>query len=126
MSDQGDGEKVVYPQLYSNADIIKALEVNNGLVYLAARGLGCDPDTIYRRAKRCSAIRDAIKRKRGEFIDTAESKLAEAVMRGEPWAVTLALKGLGKDRGYSERSEVTGANGGPVDSVHFYIPQNGR
>jgi hypothetical protein len=36
---------------------------------------------------------------------TAEARLGEAVARGEPWAVTFALKTVGKDRGYVEKVE---------------------
>jgi hypothetical protein len=36
-------------------------------------------------------------------------------LAGEPWAVALTLKTLGKQRGYVERQEVTGADAGPVD-----------
>jgi hypothetical protein len=37
-----------------------------------------------------------------------------AVRRGEPWAVCFTLKCLGKDRGYVERQERTGAGGQPL------------
>jgi hypothetical protein len=35
-------------------------------------------------------------------------------MNGEPWAVAMVLKTIGKSRGYVERQEVTGADGGKV------------
>lgn len=90
---------------YSTEKIVAALKATNGLVYLAARQVGCTPKTIYNRAKSCAAIRRAMEDSRGELIDLSELKLRAAVLNGEPWAVALVLKTLGKDRGYVERQE---------------------
>lgn len=60
------------------------------------------------------AIREACDNARGELIDISEQKLRAAVMNGEPWAVAMVLKTLGKSRGYVERAERTGADGGPL------------
>ncbi len=37
-----------------------------------------------------------------------------AVNKGQPWAVSLVLKTLGKERGYVERGEITGKGGEPI------------
>jgi len=100
--------------LYRTADIIAALEKTHGMVYLAAESLGCSAMTIYRRAAKEKKIQNTIDSHRGKLIDKAELKLEQAVMNGEPWAVTLTLKSLGKNRGYVERQEVTGADGGAI------------
>ena len=71
--------------------------------------------TIYRRAEKNKKVQDVIDTQRGKLIDKAELKLEQAVMNGEPWAVTLTLKSLGKSRGYVERQEVTGADGKPMN-----------
>ena len=96
---------------YKNASIIEALESVNGMIYLAARKLGCAPKTIYRRMAKSETIREAVEDSRGELIDISEQKLRQAVLNGEPWAVALVLKTLGKKRGYVERTELTGADG---------------
>jgi len=44
---------------YSTKSIIEALSSLNGMVYLAARKLGCTPQTIYNRMKSSAAIREA-------------------------------------------------------------------
>jgi len=100
---------------YSTKSIIEALSSLNGMVYLAARKLGCTPQTIYNRMKSSVAIREACDNARGELIDISEQKLRAAVMNGEPWAVAMVLKTLGKSRGYVERQEVTGADGKPMN-----------
>jgi len=89
------------------------------MVYLAAEALGCSHQTVYNYAKRYKSVQEAIDRNRGHVIDTAEVALYRAILAGEHWAVTFALKTIGKDRGYTERSEqeISGAGGGPVQTV---------
>lgn len=91
---------------YSTKQIIQAIDAAGGMVYLAARTLGCAPATIYKRMNRNPDIDQVIKDKRGEFIDVAESALKRAVLAGEAWAVCFTLKTVGRDRGYVERREV--------------------
>jgi len=100
--------------LYSTASIIEALEKTHGMIYLAAESLGCAPITIYRRAEKVAAVRDTIDSYRGKLVDKAELKLEQAVLNGEPWAIQMTLKTIGKHRGYVERQEVTGAEGGHI------------
>lgn len=108
------GTCMARPRLYSNEQIIAALKATNGLVLLAAERLGADPDTIYTRAKSSQAIAKVIRYQRAQLVDLSELKLRSAILNGQPWAVSLVLKTLGKDRGYVERQELTGKDGGPV------------
>lgn len=101
-------------QKYTNAQILDAIKSVNGMVYLAARSIGCDPQTIYNRMNKYPTIRQAVDNARGEVVDIAEQKFRQAITNGEPWAVAMALKTLGKNRGYVERQEVTGADGGAI------------
>ena len=99
---------------FSNKSIIEAVQAVNGMIYLAARKLGCTPQTIYNRMEKNAQIREAVEMSRGEMIDIAEQKLRMAVSNGEPWSIGLVLKTIGKNRGYVERQEVTGADGGAI------------
>jgi len=80
----------------------------------AAKVLGCTPETVYNYSKRWKSVYDALHNKRRELVDLAEMGLRSAVLRGEPWAVTFALRTLGKEEGYTERQEITGANGNAI------------
>ncbi len=100
--------------VFTTEQIIDALRIKKGLIYLAAELLHCAPSTIYRRAEHVKSIQEAISDARGHLVDRAEEKLSAAIDAGEPWAVAMVLKTLGKDRGYTERQEITGANGGPM------------
>jgi len=96
--------------------IIECLRETNGLVSLAAKRVPCSISTINTRRKRVQAVEQVIQECRGELVDYGELALRRAVVEGEPWAVGLVLKTLGRDRGYVERTEnvVTGADGGPL------------
>ena len=91
---------------YTTDQIIFALEKVNGMVYLAAKTLGCSVNTIYKRRDKSKRVREAIGQSRGEVVDLAEQKLLAAVIAGEPWAIALVLKTLGKERGYVERQQI--------------------
>jgi len=91
-------------RLYSDEQIVAALTETKGMVYLAADRVGCSPDTIYARAEKSKAVKDAIRNERGKVVDTAELKLFDAIQRDEPWAIRMALMTIGKDRGYQEKA----------------------
>ena len=91
--------------------IIDCLKETNGLVSLAAKRVPCSITTINVRRKRVQAVEQVIQECRGELVDLGELALRKAVLNGEPWAVGLVLKTLGKDRGYVERQEITGRDG---------------
>src|SRR5262245_28981211 len=94
------------PPKYSDEEIIAALRATNGMVYLAAERIGCDPDTIHNRANQKLKVRAVIRCERAKIVDTAERQLARAIQDREPWAIQLALKTIGRERGYVERVEV--------------------
>ena len=97
--------------------IIECLRETNGLVSLAAKRVPCSMTTIYTRARDVAAVRQVIDECRSELVDYGELALRRAVVNGEPWAVAMVLKTLGKDRGYVERQEVTGADGEALQVV---------
>jgi hypothetical protein len=91
---------------YSSKQIEQALHDCKGMVFVAGRRLGCSPNTIRARIEREPALREALEAERGMLLDLAELKLAQAIERGEPWAIALYLKTVGRDRGYVEKQEV--------------------
>jgi hypothetical protein len=89
-------------QRFSAKQVADALRATRGMTYLAARSLGCDPDTIMNYCKRYPTVEQAKHDARGELLDVAEVKLWQAVQAGEHWAVTFALRTVGRERGYGE------------------------
>lgn len=104
-------------QRYTVKQVVAALTETKGLIYLAAKKLGCEPKTIHNYVNRYPAVKETLTAARGEMVDVAEAKLFQAMNAGEQWAVLFALRTQGKDRGYVERvqQEVTGADRGPVE-----------
>ena len=94
--------------------VAAALRKKRGGVYLVASALGYSHTAIYdflNKYPELQALKDSFA---GVTVDKAEYNLHDAVEDGDAWAIKYALSTIGKDRGYSERSEVTGADGSPV------------
>ena len=107
-------------QKFSQQQVIDALKETKGMIYLAAKRLGCDAKTIYNYRDRYPAVRAEMEQQDGEVDDAAEMVLYKAIMAGEPWAVQFRLRTKGKGRGYVERvqQEVSGPDGGPIQTEH--------
>lgn len=100
---------------YTAQEVIDALEKGYTCVG-AGQLLGCSAETIRNYANKYPTVKTALRGKRRELVDLAEMSLRRAVVKGEGWAVALTLKTLGRDDGYVERSELTGADGGPIQT----------
>lgn len=98
----------------TDASIEKGLQATGGFISLAAQRLGCSTRTIQRRLASSARLQEALREISDKKLDLAEASLIKAIDRGESWAVCFFLKCKGKERGYVERQEVTGANGGPL------------
>ena len=96
------------------SQIENALLQAAGNVSYAAKSLGVSRVTLYRRINDSAALKQILTDSREELKDIAESALKRAVINGEGWAVCFALKTIGKDRGYVERQEIAGKDGGAI------------
>lgn len=94
--------------------MIEALTVAKGNVSHAARLIGCDRATVRQHMLKHPEVMAAKEAGEEVRLDVAESSLDRAAEAGEAWAVCFLLKTRGKSRGYTERHEVTGADGGPA------------
>jgi transposase-like protein len=105
---------------YTQEQMIEALEQSKGLIAPAARALGCSRDTIRSYIDEYSAVAQAKLDQEEAVKDMAENALYAAILRGEAWAICFYLKCRAKDRGYVERAELTGTNGGRVQIELVY------
>jgi hypothetical protein len=85
-----------------------------GNVTAAATVFGVTRQTLYTFIE-AHDLQPVLEEARESLVDMAESALAVAVNERAPWAVIWTLKTQGKKRGYVERIENTGANGGPME-----------
>lgn len=96
------------------AQIENALRAKAGNVAAAARELQVSRSTLYRRINASAALRDLLADAREELVDIAESALRKQVIEGNTTAIIFALKTLGKQRGYVERTESVNFNVDPA------------
>lgn len=108
-------------QKYTVQQIIDALAANEGRVAIAAEELGCQAQTIYNYRDRYPTIEQFIQHKREKRLDLAENSLWDLVLAGNLGAVIFFLKTQGKDRGYTERQELTGKDGGPIVTKAYTV-----
>jgi hypothetical protein len=100
---------------FTDEHIEAALRASAGIVSAAAVKLGCTTRTVRNYLDRSEALRAIEAEILEQNLDLAETKLLTAIRDGNLTAVIFYLKTKGKARGYTERSEVTGADGGPID-----------
>jgi len=93
-------------QTFTNAEAAEALHYTKGMVMLAAERLGVCPQTLMLRMNKSPELRAIVKQYRERRTDVAESKLGEAVERGETWAVLFQLRTQGQARGFMEGRKV--------------------
>jgi len=97
--------------------MLEALEKSLGVVTTAAKAVGIDRSTHYEWLKTDEAYRDAVTSIGDVALDFAESQLHKQMQTGDTTACIFYLKTKGKKRGYVERQEITGADGGAVTIV---------
>lgn len=102
------------PRSFTQDQISTALRETKGMVAVAARRLGCTRKTVRAYVTRYPAVADVLREERHLMGDIAELALFKAIQAGELDAIKFYLKTQCKDRGYVERQERTGANGGPL------------
>lgn len=114
--------------------MLKALKKTKGMVSVAAESVNIARTTHYLWMDNDPEYKEAVKAIDEAAIDFAESKLFELIdgARKEvvtqdgiqvikdtpnPTATIFYLKTKAKHRGYVERQEITGADGGPVQII---------
>jgi AcrR family transcriptional regulator len=85
-----------------------------GNVSMVARTLNVSRTTLYNYINSHATVKQALDEAREKMIDNVESKLYSKALDGDTTAMIFFLKTQGKLRGYVERQEVTGADGGAV------------
>ena len=85
-----------------------------GNVSMVARTLNVSRTTLYNYINSHATVKQALDEARDKMIDNVESKLYSKALDGDTASMIFFLKTQGKHRGYVERQEVTGADGGAV------------
>ena len=99
---------------YTVEQVCEAIRSQKGLLSMAANRLGCSYMTVWNYSQKYPEVKQAIEESKESMLDLAEGKLFQEINAGNMTAIIFFLKTKGKARGYSERQEITGAEGGPV------------
>lgn len=105
------GSGVAERTQYTREQFEQAITKSWGVKATIAQRLGCSRQTVDNALDRWPDLRERITSERESIVDLAESKLTAAINQGELRAITFTLETLGKARGWSRRTEVTGADG---------------
>ena len=95
-------------------DIEPLVTEYNGNIAAIARRLGVSRGTIHNRINESPTLRTAIDDAHEALVDNVESALYREVLNGNVTAMIFWLKTQGKRRGWVERTEIAGVDGGPM------------
>jgi len=108
--------------------MLEALKVSFGIIAHAAQQVGINRTTHYLWIESDPEYKAAVADLKEYKKDFIESKLIKLINEGDTAATIFAAKTQLKDRGYVERSEITGADGGPVEmaaiAINIVQPKN--
>ena len=96
------------------AAILKVIPGTFGNQSEIARRLGVKRETVAGYIDRFPEVKAAFEQERESAIDFAESRLMSGINSGDPESIRFFLRTIGRKRGYNERMEVTGQNGGAI------------
>jgi len=109
------------PPRFTAAQVIAALEASAGIAAAAARLLRCDAKTLKGYIQRDPEISEALADIIEDRLDAAEASLLKLMTdstnpHAQLNACMFYLRTKGKDRGYTFGAEVTGKNGGALET----------
>lgn len=91
---------------YTTQQVIDAIKDSKGIKSIVAARLGCTRQTIDNYIKRHPTVARAYQEERERIVDIAEAQLLGKLRAGEWPAIRYTLSTLGKNRGYTEKSEL--------------------
>lgn len=106
-----------------NKDIVKALTVSMGFLSKAAEKLSISRNTLALWIKDDEELQQELKDIEESKLDFTESKLLKLIKDENPAAIFFHLKCKGKHRGYTERQELTGADGEKLETGVVILPE---
>ena len=99
-------------------DLITAIQDGRGYASKAAELLGVSRTSFYTYLNRFATAKQTLEDVREKRHDTVELALMTKIDKGDTTAIIFYLKTQCKSRGYVERQEITGADGGKIEYVN--------
>ena len=101
-------------ELFRAQQFIDAIPGTGGIVTEIAKKVGCVWHTARKYIDTYPTIKAAHDDECETVLDMAETKVIEAIKDSDPQMIRYYLSTKGKRRGYTERQEITGADGGAL------------
>jgi hypothetical protein len=99
---------------YTAQQFIEAIPGTGGIVTAIARKVGCTWDTAKKYIDTYATVQRAYQDECESILDLAEAKVISAIKNDDGQMIRYYLSTKGKRRGYSERHETSGPDGGPI------------
>lgn len=96
---------------FTKSAVRQAIKGSGGVKLRVCEALGCVRQTLENYLKKWPELIDDLKNEREVMVDEAENAIRDLVADRHPESVRFVLSTQGKDRGWTTRTEITGANG---------------
>ena len=97
--------------------IIEAIKDSGGIMSTIAKRLGVTWNTADVWIREFDETKQALEDERNTILDLAESTLYKNIKDGNSQDAKWLLSTLGKRRGFTERHEITGGGGEPIEVI---------
>ena len=108
------------PTTHNVSQVIEAIKGTGGIKMAIARRLGVSRWTVDNYLERWKTAREVYNEECEAVLDMAETNLIKEVNSQNFQAIKFYLQTKGRGRGYVERQEITGADGGAIGITITY------
>jgi hypothetical protein len=105
----------------TKAKIVRAIFDSGGIYESIAKKLGVRRETIMDIIGDDEVLQELRKQEHQRMLDIAEAKLFNAIKMGESYAISFFLRTRGRDRGYTEKTEITTPRDEPIE-ININVP----
>jgi hypothetical protein len=102
------------PRNFTKKDILEAIKGSGGIVSTIAKKLDCRWSTANKYINEWPETKQAIEDETQTILDMCEGAIYKSVKEGNTQDAKWVLATKGKLRGFTERQEISGPNGGPI------------
>lgn len=103
-------------EMYDPKTMAEAIIKAGGIKTAACKLIGCSRETLRKYIEKYPELEEAVRESKSQLLDVAEAQLHKNIRNGHASSIFFYLKTIGKNRGYTERQEVSGIDGAPVES----------
>jgi predicted transcriptional regulator len=99
---------------FTKKQIVDAIQNSAGIISDVAAALQCSRPTVYKYLDKYPDLKQMLDEQSNELVDMAESAAKKLVEERHPETVRFVLSTKGKNRGWTQRTEISGPDGGAI------------